>query len=339
MAVWVVRAGRYGEQEGFAIDNNVAVIGWDEVDDLSGIHSRPTLLPILRTVFENDVAEGTLKNWETQLWAFANRISVGDLIALPRKMTSTVAFGRVTGPYHYIQDAPAGCKHRIPLEWIQTDIPRQRIDGDLRFSLGGAMTVFQVSRNNAEERLRALVEGRVPPQRLVAQPTDIAPDDVEEMPDIPQIALDQITERIGQKFKGHDFERLVEAVLRAQGFITERTEPGRDGGVDIVGGRGVLGLEAPRICVQVKSQESPVDVSVLRELQGILKTFGADLGLIVAWGGFKQSVLSEARRSFFQIRLWDSDELVRNVQEVYERLPEDIQKDMPLKQIWTLVTD
>jgi len=35
MAVWMVRAGRYGEQESLALDKNLAVIGWEELPDLA----------------------------------------------------------------------------------------------------------------------------------------------------------------------------------------------------------------------------------------------------------------------------------------------------------------
>ena len=57
------------------------------------------------------------------------------------------AFGRIAGPYHYVPNAPASAKHQRPVEWLATDIPRSKIDGDLRFTLGGAMTVFEVKRN------------------------------------------------------------------------------------------------------------------------------------------------------------------------------------------------
>jgi restriction system protein len=37
-----------------------------------------------------------------------------------------------------------------------------------------------------------------------------------------------------------------------------------------------------RIAVQVKATSTPVDVTVLRNLQGVLKKFGADQGLLVS---------------------------------------------------------
>lgn len=337
MPVWVARAGRAGEAEQFALDNDVAVAGWDEVPDLSAIAGRGEVLALLADAYP-DEAENTLKNWETQLWAFSHRIELNDLVVLPRKRTGTIAFGSCVGNYRFDASAPTGCKHQIPVRWLQRDIPRQAVESDLRYSIGGAMTVFQVSRNRADERLRALVSGKAEPSQVR---DSIATTDGEDAspPDLARIALDQITDHISRRFRGHALERLVEAILIAQGFVTDRTAEGADGGVDILCGKGSLGLESPRMCVQVKSEDKPIDVKVIRELQGVLSTFGADLGLVVAWRGFTSKADQEARRNFFKIRLWGPDALISQMVSVYDKLPEDIQKDIPLKRIWTLVPD
>jgi restriction system protein len=129
----------------------------------------------------------------------------------------------------------------------------------------------------------------------------------------------------------------VAALLEAQGYKVRNAPEGPDGGVDIIAGKGLLGFDPPRLAVQVKSQTSPVDVKVLRELQGVMKSFGAEQGLIVAWGGYTNAVLKEAARLFFEIRLWDSGDLVEMVQTHYADLPDSLQAELPLKRIWTLV--
>jgi restriction system protein len=70
-----------------------------------------------------------------------------------------------------------------------------------------------------------------------------------------------------------------------------------------------------------------------------MKDFGAEQGLLVSWGGFKRSVLSEARRAFFEIRLWDAGNLVEEVQQHYDQFPEGLKAELPLKRIWTLVQE
>jgi restriction system protein len=42
---------------------------------------------------------------------------------------------------------------------------------------------------------------------------------------------------------------------------------------------------------------------------------------------------------FFQIRLWDCDDVIGKVQEVYERLSPEVQAELPLRRVWTLVPE
>ena len=105
----------------------------------------------------------------------------------------------------------------------------------------------------------------------------------------------------------------------------------------MLAGRGGLGLEAPRICVQVKSGVTSADVTVLRTLQGTMSSFGADYGLLVSWGGFTGPARKEAQQSYFKIRLWDQGDLVDALFSVYDKLRADIRAELPLERIWTLV--
>ena len=68
-------------------------------------------------------------------------------------------------------------------------------------------------------------------------------------------------------------------------------------------------------------------------------TFKADQGLLVCSGGFKKSVLTEARQSHFVVRLWDSRDLVQALYRNYESLPAEIQAELPLKRVWMLVPE
>ena len=100
------------------------------------------------------------------------------------------------------------------------------------------------------------------------------------------------------------------------------SSPGPDRGVDILAGRGPLGLDPPRLCVQVKSQASTADVTVYRTLQGTMQSFKAEQGLLVCWGGFNKAVLQESKQSHFTVRLWNSGDLVEAVFRTYESLPQ-----------------
>ena len=41
----------------------------------------------------------------------------------------------------------------------------------------------------------------------------------------------------------------------------------------------------------------------------------------------------------FTIRLWDSGDLLQSLQKNYDRLPPDLQAELPLKRIWALVLE
>jgi restriction system protein len=336
MAIWLVRAGRHGEQEEVALEKGMVVVGWDDLPDLTPIRSREALAQLLRETYP-DEGPNRLANWNGQLWAFRDRIQKEDLVVLPLKGRSAIAIGRVSGPYSY-EAQGKGYYHTRSVKWLKTDIPRTAFDQDLLYSFGAFMTVCQISRNNAELRVKAVLEGKkttTPVQTL--EGTDQINADGPIPTDIPQYAEDRIRSFIEQKFKGHGLARVVDALLRATGYTTALSPPGPDGGVDIVAGRGPMGFDAPRLCVQVKSSSGPVNVEVIQRLHGSMKGVGADQGLFISWGGFNSKVPNEHRSQFFSVRLWDSGDLIQALLENYGKLSPDIQAELPLKRIWVLV--
>jgi restriction system protein len=335
MTLWMVRAGKRGERELLALNKNIAVIGWEDLPDLSKIQSREQLSELLKKTYL-DKKPKTVINWESQIWPFIHEMKKGDLVALPFKSRSVILIGDVLGDYQYRSDLPADSRHTRPVKW-KGEFPRTAFEQDLLDSLGAFMTVCRIQRHDAEERVKAIIAGK-PFKSKPIVPSGGDKEEVEEAPpDIEQYALDQIREYISQIFRGHALSNLVAAILTAQGYQVRISPIGPDGGVDIMAGHGLLGFDRPRLAVQVKSGDSPIDIKVFHELQGVMKNFGAEQGLLVAWGGYKSSVEKEAARHFFEIRLWDADDLVRMIQTHYEDLPDDIQAELPLKRIWTLV--
>jgi len=334
MTLWMVRVGKYGQREQLALNENVAAIGWEEVPDLSKIKSREQLSALLRQTY-SDKKPKTLINWESQIWPFIHEMKRGDLVALPFKSRSVILIGEVTGDYQYRPDLPLDSRHTRPVKW-KGEFPRAAFEQDILDSFA-EMTVCRIQRHNAEERVKAIIAGKPIKVKLPGQEGG-EEDEVEVAPsDIEQYALDQIRKYISQKFRGHVLTNLVAAILAAQGYQVRISPAGPDGGIDIMAGHGLLGFDRPRLAVQVKSGDGPIDIKVFHELQGAMKNVGAEQGLLVAWGGYKSSVEKESARHFFEIRLWDADDLVRMIQTHYEQLPEDIQAELPLKRIWTLV--
>jgi restriction system protein len=338
MTLWMVRSGKYGERENFAIEKDVAVIGWDELPDLSGVKTREQLQELLEKTYP-DQKRKTLINWESQIWPFLNVMEEKDIIAMPLKFRPSIVFGLINGPYVYRKDFPENSRHTREVNWIN-EIPRNQLDQDLLFSFGAFMTVCRIYRNNAEERITKLLETlnqSAEKQESLSQNEEVDAEPSEL--NIEEMATDNIRKFIIRNFRGHELTRLVGAILQAQGYTINISPPGADGGVDIIAGKGLLGFDHPRLVVQVKSSDNPVDVKIVRELQGVMKNFQADHGLLVSWGGFTGAVPKETATKFFEIRLWNSDDLIQMIQTHYDAISEDMKADLPMKRIWMLVPE
>ena len=91
----------------------------------------------------------------------------GDLVVLPRKRTSQIAIGRVSGPYAF-REVDGTFRHTRPVKWLQTELPRTIFEQDLLYSFGAFMTVCRISRNDAERRVAAVADGKPDPGPLVS---------------------------------------------------------------------------------------------------------------------------------------------------------------------------
>lgn len=336
MSVWLVRAGRNGEREDLAMDRNLAVYGAEELPDLGKVKSKEEMVTLFRAAYA-DAKEGTVQAWAAQAFKFVRQIKKGDTVVLPLKTRGVIALGEVTGDYQYRTDLGELVRHVRPVKWIRKDVPRTTFKQDLLFSLGAAMTIAQITRNNAEQRVLAVLKGGSDSGEPGDSPEGTIED--EATVSVEQVARDQLLRFIERNFRTHDLARLVDAVLQAEGYSTHLSPPGPDKGVDILAGTGALGFDPPRICVQVKSQASPVDAPTVRELQGVMQSFKADHGLLVSWGGFTSSAIRESREKYFSVRLWNSDDILNALLKNYNKLPEVFRAELPLKPIWALVVE
>jgi restriction system protein len=346
-AAWVVRAGRNGERDSWALANGVSGGGWYDVPDLTKCSTRADVGAVLSQVFA-DFGAAALANYTGQMWALRGRIQPGDLLAMPLKTTKQIAIGRVVSGYEYLASADDPAKrHIVRVDWHVTDLPRSAVKQDLLYSLGSALSIFAPTKNHAIARLEQLLEtgtdpGQIPFQASIRVPggkaTVSEEDDVDEPElhaDIVQVARDQISARIAEEFAGHDLTLLVTAILEAEGFTCTMSPPGADGGIDIIAGRGVLGMDTPRVIVQVKSGAQTGD-AVVRDLIGVLHTQGADQGLLVAWGGLSKQARGTVHGQQFRMRVWEAEDVVDAVMRVYSKLTEELRSRLPLKRVWML---
>lgn len=166
MSIWLVRGGKNGEFEDYSLNNDQTTIGWPELPDLSNVKSKDELYKIYEKTYP-DFKKNTAINHVGQVWAFINKIHNGDYIVMPLKRRSAIAIGEVRGPYAYRTDLTNDIHHVRRVKWIKSDIPRTAFDQDILYSLGAFMTVCQIQRNNAEQRILEVLNGKNKPGQSI----------------------------------------------------------------------------------------------------------------------------------------------------------------------------
>ena len=306
----------------------------DPTHDLRKLASKHDLRELLLKVYP-EAQTKKLIHHSGQIWSFVQDMQLGDWVVVPSKLKSAIHVAEIVGSYVFDSTAEDPYYHYRDIKWLGRDVPRSNFDQDLLYSLGAFMTICRIERNDAEKRIRKMaVSGWKSHASHISINAHSDGKEPELPVDLERLARDQIAKLIEQKFKGHGLARLVAAVLRAQGYATYVSPEGPDKGVDILAAPAPLGFGNPRICVQVKSGDAPVDLPTLQQLIGAMQNVGAAQGLLVSWGGFKSSVDKDVPNQFFRVRLWDQDALIDELLAHYETLDEIFKTDLPLKRIW-----
>lgn len=342
MEAWLIRTGQYGERDDWALSGNRAGGGFSGLASLEKCTTREEVAAVVSSSYPDEKPAAN-RNFANQMWALCGRIQVGDLIVMPMKTTRQIAIGRCTSGYRYDENAEPNQRHQIGVRWERTDVPRTEIKQDLLYILGAFLTVCRVSRNDAAYRLeQVLLTGKDPGSRDASgtqtQSASVDVDGPEETTevDIEDAARNSIRAWLLENVKGQALEELTVAILTAHGFVCSKTKVSGDGGIDVIAGRGILGLDAPRIVAQCKSEAGQVGSEVVQKLKGALQD-GADQGLLVAYGGITKQALEQINKQTFRIRVWDIENVIDQIFAVYDHLDDDMKARIPLKRVWTLV--
>jgi restriction system protein len=318
--IWGIHAGRLGEADNLFLKENVIGLGDPDLGDLNKLTPRREDFKKKFIQSYPNAKPGAHAIWAGQTYRFMYEMKKGDIIVYPSKMDKKVHIGYITGDYRF--DKSKIFPHLRSVEWKKSEL-RTIFSQDALYEIGSAQSFFQV-KNYADEFRKSLNDQKI------LQPVET------ENRDFERLARDEIAKLIIRKFKGHGLARLVETILKAQGYTTYLSPEGPDKGVDILASPGPLGFGIPRICVQVKSGDTPVDSQTLNQLIGSMQNVQADQGLLVSWGDFKSSVEKEKPVQFFRVRLWNQDDLIDALLSNYSKLDADFRAELPLKQIWAI---
>lgn len=228
-AAWMVRAGQRGELEAKALSRGRAFVGWPETGDLSPYASRDEMRDYLASVYP-EASIGVLANWTGQLWRFVHSIKLGDLVVMPLKtQAGRLAVGRVAGGYAFDPDADEEYRHTRAIDWLLPGLPRSSLEKDLLDSLGSLLTVCELSRHEAADRLEAVVKGEPDPGWTPAGATE---DSFESPAALYAAALARedtpLKLTIRQLLRAHNFTRRtgnavadIEEALASSGLVAQ----------------------------------------------------------------------------------------------------------------------
>jgi restriction system protein len=197
----------------------------------------------------------------------------------------------------------------------QHQVDRDKLSLPTRNSLGSTLTLFKPSQEAADEI-----------ERLISHPDSVAVP--EQMPIAETEAEDPFAnawensrELIKDKLMNlswQDMQALVAGILRAMGYKTTISPEGTDRGKDIIASPDGLGLEQPRIFVEVKHRkQQQMGAPEVRKFIGG-RHHQNDRCLYVSTGGFSTEARYEAERAGVPLTLIDSDHLVELLLDYYE---------------------
>jgi len=304
----------------------MVAIGWFQMGDLSNFDTREKMKSSYHSVYPDD-SEPKIWVGAGQLYRFAHVIQIGDYVLTPLKASREVLIGEVTGDYEF---KPEVISKEYPnirrVKWLQK-VSRDNLSQPFKYALGGIMTVFQVNAYLPE--VKALLQKK-PVSKDVVEEAEIQQPATLFYEDVRGKADEMISDLLSQ-IDAYDFQELVAGVLRAMGFKTRVSSPGRDLGVDIVAHPDAFGFESPRIKMQVKHRKGQATAPEVRALAGTVRE--NENGLFVSTSGFTTDALREPERGA-KITLIDRDQFVNLLLENYEKLEPQYQAIVPLRKVY-----
>lgn len=328
--VWGIHGGSSGEAFDLFTEQGVVAIGF-AAPDLSAVPDDAASFRAIVEALFPDRSPNSIAVTAGQLRRFRYEVAIGDIVVYPAKQDRTYRIGRVEGDYQYAGEV-ASYPHRRSVTWLAT-ADRDAFSQSARYELGSAMTLFRVKSHPGE--FLAVLAGDKPS----ASAGETADDPAEAIGttaaaiQVAQSTEDFVLERIRTHYHSFAFEEFVAELFTAMGYRAEPTRKTGDHGVDVIAGRGPLGLDPPILKIQVKAGTTATGDPELMKLNGSVAQHEGEAGVLISLGGFTSNALKQAQ-TLKSMRLVGPSEFVALVLDHYDLLPEQIRQNIPLRQVW-----
>lgn len=322
-SMWMVRAG----EKAYLVDDfknkKIIAIGWNDMGDLSGINSPDRIKELYRKQYPEE-KDGKVNISSGQISRFRFEFNKGDYAITYSPDNRSYLVGEITSDYEYnIKLSEYHHVHQV--KWLG-EVSRDKLSTTTKNTLGAISTIFKLGDEAKIEMLQVL-EGKA-----VQAPQD---NDKVELAIIKDDVVSKAQEFIKDKVMSLDWEEMQELIaglLRGMGYKTIVSPKGSDRGRDIQASPDGLGLEDPRIIVEVKHRSGQMGS---KEVRSFITGVGhGSKGLYVSTGGFSKEAKYEADRSTTPMTLIDIDMLVGLLVQYYDNLDADTRALVPLIKIY-----
>lgn len=334
----MVRAGRGGDNLEDFIKKGLVALGDTRLGKLDPSIKKDELLRLYAEKYP-DEKEGSRAVWASQFLRFMVEIKISDEIVTFDREQRLYFVGVVTSGYEWAPTLVSDKPHIRRVQWTH-QVPRDQLKVESRNSLGSIATLFKVGPDAAQDlRTHALPIG--------STKSDI-PETTKDITDEDAVPEAVLREEIGEKadefiedainrLDWKQMQDLIAGILRAMGYRTTVAAPGADRGVDISASPDGLGLQEPRIFVEVKHRtQTPMSAEKIRAFLGGRKA--GDRCLYVSTGSFSKEAKYEAERASVPTTLIDLQGVRQLLVEHYEKLDAETRALVPLRRIyWPLV--
>ncbi|MFA5780374.1 MAG: restriction endonuclease [Elusimicrobiota bacterium] len=322
--MWMVRAGEGGYLFDEFKNKNVVAIGWNEVGDLTKITTLDEIKDAITDKYP-DFKLGKIYMSAGQVSRFKNDLKKNDYVITYNPDKRIYLIGEIIGDYEFNKKLMEYNNIR-KIKWIG-EVSRDRFSVSTKNALGAISTLFEIN-NDAVQEIINLLEGK--------ENDDVKNEAIETEEDtIKEEMVDKAHEFIKDKvlkLNWEEMQELVAGILRGMGYKTIVSPKGPDRGHDIQASPDGLGLEDPRILVEVKHREAQMGAEDIRSFTGGLRQ--GNKGLYVSTGGFAKDAKYEADRSSIPITLVDLDMLAKLIIQYYDKFDADTKALIPLIKIY-----
>ena len=334
--IWMVRAGGGGVFASRFLENSIVAIGWGNIGDATAATPDDEIRRMVDAAYP-DQKPGTRAAWAGQIRRFVKEVQVGDPVVTYDNESRLYHLGEIRSDAERRTFIDANGEKRVEfcrdVEWLD-EVPRDSLLLSTRNSLGIPLTISRKSAAaSADLRRRA----------SQSAPSAAAQDDDEPPPADEMDETDAIQEYIEKsglfiedaiaKLDWEQLQELVAGIIRAMGYKTRVSSPGPDRGVDIFASPDGLGLEEPRIFVEVKHRPNVrIGSQDVRSFLGGRKQ--GDRCLYVSVGGFTREAEYEKDRSQIPIEFIPMSRLRELLVEYYEALDSETRALVPLKRVY-----